>query len=661
MSGRIGQVSLVADVKIFGCTLDGAIRPGWWDTMRQSGRLIQGMGSGMCSMSDVRRTLQERSAVWAYQQFQFAYPELESILHGEDGRYEIHVVGPVGDWDELSRIFDREIRPITANVKLVSEPPSLEKLNISTTAADDAWLINEPMTHPWINDLLSLAAPGLPAGNLVFKFDLDGFFFEHQGLSNEELASVDAAYRKLQLPGSLRFAQLSTSPTKEEVVSAAVAPENFLDLPVVRRFRASSQAIRGLVEEDEDSWREFTSSRSQQRFSRSESSREKFSVLFGADDLSDVKLAELLCIYDVVNIVPTYDLGWLGRHEIDLASFEELVGMGRIRLVLPVPVARYPSSLVEAAVGANKSSVILSRRLASLTVSHGQHKDPLLYGPFSNQERIDLLRMIQSVVSSTPLAPLVSAYGRVLRQQHTALFRHGAVATMESGFGALVGELVHATRGVDARLELSHAGAMVEWAACLGATYLPREFADYDESGNATTIANYFNRTSGTTPGHVADRMHRVVDGLLAPRGLSALEVARGTTAESFWKFRRVARGLLTADIDREELSQAVRMLNDDVRSFERRREFQAKYHIRTTLTELVTLPLNTKIDLLFPGASFVAASLARICKTVLKDRGVFPSEEGPWGDVVDAIHGLATWTSLDAVVISRARDRLRN
>ncbi|MHC1677796.1 hypothetical protein [Stenotrophomonas maltophilia] len=614
----------------------------------------------MGGVSDVRRVIQERSAVWAYQQFQFAYPELESILHGEDGRYEIHVVGLVGDWVELSRIFDKEIRPVTANVKLVSDPPSLEKLDISATAADDAWLINEPMTHPWVNDLLSLAAPGLPAGNLVFKFDPDGFLFEHQGLSNEELASVDAAYRKLQLPGSLRFAQLSASPPKEDVVSAAFASERFLDLPVVRRFRASSQAIRGLVEEDEESWREFASSRGRQRLYRTESSREKFSVLFGADDLSDVKLAELLCIYDVVNVVPTYDLEWLGRHEIDLTSFEELVGMGRLKLVLPVPVARYPSPLVEAAVGADKSSVILSRRLASLTVSHGQHKDPLLYGPFSNQERIELLRMIQSVGSSTPLAPLVSAYGKVLRQQHTALFRHGAVATMESGFGALVGELVHATRGIDARLELSQAGAMVEWAACLGATYLPREFGDYDESGNATIIANYFNRTSGPTSGNVADRMHRVVDGLLAPRGLSPLDVARGTTSESFWKFRRVAGALLTADVDQEELSQAVRKLNEDVRSFERRREFQAKYHIRTTLAELVTAPLNTKIDLLFPGASILAAALARVCKTKLKERGMLPSEDGPWGDIVDAMHGLATWTSLDAVVVSRARDRLR-
>ncbi|UKE46240.1 MULTISPECIES: hypothetical protein [Xanthomonas translucens group] len=613
----------------------------------------------MNSISDVRWKLHERSAVWAYQRFQFAYPELVSILHGADGRYEIHVTGHVEDWEELCRRFDSEIRPASANVKLVSDLPSTGRVDIPATAADDAWLINEPMTHPWINDLLSLAAPNLPAGNLVFKFELDGFFFEHQGLSNEELACVDAAYRKLKLPGSLRFAQLPASLPEEKAAPASVMSEDFLDLPVVRRFRGSSQAIRRLVEEDEDSWRKFADSRGEMRRYKSESSREKFSVLFGADDLSEVKLSELLCIYDVINIVPTYDLEWLGRHEINLGSFEELVGMGRVKLVLPVPVARYPSSLVEAAVGADSSSVILSRRLASLTVSHGQHKDPLLYGPFSNQERIDFLRVIQSVGSSTPLAPLVSAYGRVLRQQHTALFRRGAVATMEFGFGALIGDLVHATRGIDARLELSQAGAMVEWAACLGATYLPREFGDYDESRNATIIANYFNRTVGSTSGNVADRMHRVVDGLLAPRGLSPLDVARGTTAESFWKFRRLASGLLTSNVDQQELSQLVSKLNDDVSSFERRREFQARYHITTTLAELAAFPLNGKIDLLFPGASILAASLARICKTMLKERGVFPSDDGPWGDVVDAMHGLATWTSLDAVVVSRARDSL--
>lgn len=53
----------------------------------------------MGSVSDARRIIQERSAVWACQQFQFAYPELGSILHGADGRYEIQVTGHVVDWD----------------------------------------------------------------------------------------------------------------------------------------------------------------------------------------------------------------------------------------------------------------------------------------------------------------------------------------------------------------------------------------------------------------------------------------------------------------------------------------------------------------------------------------------------------------------------------
>lgn len=520
-------------------------------------------------------------------------------------------------------------------------------------------MLNEPMPQLWVNDLLCLATPDLPEGSLTFQFHPEGYVFQHHGLTEAEVARVDAAFRSLKLPGTLRFSLLPLSSPQESKVASPAPPDQFLDLPVSRRLHRVSPAIVRLVEQDEETWRKFVASRRAPAAPAIATAPHSFSVLFGADDASEVRLAELLCIYDVVNVVPTYDLTWLGKHGLDLSTFEELVALGRLKLVLPAPATRYPPPLIDAAAGVDESSVMLSRRLASMTVAHGQYKDPLLYGPFNHQERIAVLHAIRSLAPSSPLAPLVATYSKLIEQQHRALFRRGASATFGSGFGALVGEVIFAMRGIDARLELGTVGAMVEWAAALGATYLPRDFGGYDESSNATAIANYFNRTRRTTTGDVADRMHLVVDGLLATRGLAPLEVARGMTARSFAQFRQVACGMLTAEADLNALQALVEDMNEDVRSFERRQAFLAKYNIASTLVGLAAVPLNSTLDLAFPGASVIAAWLAHAGITLLRDKGMLPPVDGPLGDVVDAMRGLATMTSMDAVVVARARSEL--
>lgn len=611
------------------------------------------------AITDVRRTIQERGAIWAHQQFQLAHPELTSFLYGTDCKYAIHIIEPVNDWAELCRQFDSEIRPITVNVRLVRDPPSAKRVISSSSAFDEAWMLNEPMPQLWVDDLLRLAAPGLPEGSLTFQFDPEGYVFQHHGLTEADVARVDAAFRALKLPGTLRFAQLLAGPPQESIIATPAPPTEFLDLPVSHRLHRASPTMVRLVEQDEEAWRQFVASRRDAAQPAIVPADHRFSVLFGADDASEVRLAELLCIYDVVNVVPTYDLAWLAKHGLDLNSFEELVALGRLKLILPVPATRYPAPLIDAAAGVDESSVMLSRRLASLTVSHGQRKDPLLYGPFSQQERIAILHAIRSLGPSSPLAPLVTTYCKLIEQQHRALFRRGASASFGSGFGMLVGEAIFAMRGIDARLELSTVGAMVEWAAALGATYVPRDFGGYDESGNATAIANYFNRTRRTTTGDVADRMHLVVDGLLTTRGLSPLDVARGMTARSFAQFRQMACGMLTAEADLDALQALVAEMNEDVRSFERRRAFLAKYHIASTLVGLAAVPLNNTLDSAFPGASVLAAWLAQAGITLLRDKGMLPPVDGPLGDVVDAMRGLATMTSMDAVVVARARSEL--
>jgi len=148
---------------------------------------------------------------------------------------------------------------------------------------------------------------------------------------------------------------------------------------------------------------------------------------------------------------------------------------------------------------------------------------------------------------------------------------------------------------------------------------------------------------------------HRITRRAQAPDTLQD----RITRSLTFAQFRQMARGMLTAEADIDALQALVADMNEDVRSFERRQAFLAKYKIASTLVGLAAVPLNNTLDLAFPGASVIAAWLAQAGITVLRDKGVLPPVVGPLGDVVDAMRGLATMTSMDAVVVARARSEL--
>ena len=87
----------------------------------------------------------------------------------------------------------------------------------------------------------------------------------------------------------------------------------------------------------------------------------------------------------------------------------------------------------------------------------------------------------------------------------------------------LLGDFFYHLRHQDARIELATCGAGLEWALALGASFLPRNFGGYDETTNSLLIASFLGRTKQVQGDPAANRMHAVLDGLLA--------VSAGSTA----------------------------------------------------------------------------------------------------------------------------------
>ena len=104
-----------------------------------------------------------------------------------------------------------------------------------------------------------------------------------------------------------------------------------------------------------------------------------------------------------------------------------------------------------------------------------------------------------------------------------------------------------------------------------------------------------------------ANRMHAVLDGLLAVSQVPPLEVARNFESTSVSRFRNVARGLMRANGSTLELEEAVE-LNADVAAFEQRLDQLARWKVDTLLVAALTKPVTDLIDNKLGHGSIVAA-----------------------------------------------------
>ncbi|MED5681881.1 hypothetical protein VZ111_22350, partial [Enterobacter hormaechei] len=182
---------------------------------------------------------------------------------------------------------------------------------------------------------------------------------------------------------------------------------------------------------------------------------------------------------------------WLERHRLTLSELEAMAALGRIRLVFPDAILRYPEGVVQAAISSSSQNVVLSRELAMRVLKNGEKKDPLLYGPFTTDERTALLRQLHQGAPDDAFRGLLPTYSSSFVQHGLEYAVRGANAGYRIGIGAFLGEVLYRLRGIDARIEMSVVGATMEWSMGLGAAYVPRQMKGFDETHNASIIASH--------------------------------------------------------------------------------------------------------------------------------------------------------------------------
>lgn len=606
------------------------------------------------------KAIHRQWAIYATRRFQLLHPELRLQLFGADWVYILHV----GNCSEsafpaLADYFYNQVRPITCDMRLSLEIPATAKPieSISDYEAE-LWLQGEPLPAPTFNTLMSLAEADLPEGGIDFDHGRKAWVFRSfNPLSGEEQACVTRATTKIGIAGPIDFVEIS--PPSGPPPTCPHIPKGQADLTLLtgRALRRMGGVRYDLVQQDEDEWRAFLVHRANREIvAPDQTATSNFACLYDVEHCGDSRLSELLTLYDRVDIVPPRRRGfdeWSVKHRVPLPDLQELVRLKRLRLILPYSAPDYPSNLIEAVAEVDRSSIVMSRSLAAKTITQGQTKEPFLYAPLTHGQRSGILSTIAQAVTDEKYRVVLSSYGELYTRQHEMFMMRGAMASLGFGAGAYLGEIFLKLSNKDARLELMACGAGVEWALGLGASYIPRDFAGYDETHNSHIIASYLGRSRFLPTDPVANRMHIVTDGLLALSDVPPLEVARNFHGLPASRFRGVARGLMQATASTAELQEAVEKINAEVKCFEHRAERVAFWKIGVILTEAAAVALDHK----FGGF----ASIAAIWLYEQLEHKVPKPLRAELTDAKAMLVGLATGSSMDTIIVSRSRKTLAN
>jgi hypothetical protein len=591
--------------------------------------------------------------------FRLRHPRFHFRLYESPGehRFWVHAQDVGDQFTELAEQFEDEFRPVTVPLELVPEVgEQLVPVDEAQAPASEAWLHGHPLSTWEVNHLLQLTDIGMPVGSFDIAEHRNAWLFKTaEELTPDQRDCVAAGVAKLGFTGPIEFASM---PIKTPASGADFRLKDQQVAPLVMSSSAPSEPIRRLMERDEDHWRQSLDDRLQ-AMATPPAEATVSSCLFDAGIESSIGLSELLTLYDRIDVIPgRNDPHWLSRLKIDREDFVRLVAMKRCRLVVPFSADLCRPDVLEAVAELDLDGVVLSRQLAVRARAAAMCKDPLLYGPFSNSERIAVLQALGQSATLPFYTAMLSSYAEIFERQQWQMAMHGAMSFAFSGIGWLVGDAHFRQHGRDGRLEMGVAGAGIEWAMALGSTWIPRHFSGgYDETHNCHMLASFMGRAPFVAQDPVAPRMHLLSDGLLALSEVPPMEVARNFDTDAVRDFRTLSRRLLREAITIEEMEAAVQRINRETERFESRLERLAKWKIHSLLTAAVAKPVLDVVDTqLSPFASLTIAWLSDVIYSKL------PSEtQAQAVQTLKSILGLALAPSADAVVVSRSRSSLRS
>jgi hypothetical protein len=489
----------------------------------------------------------------------------------------------------LAAWFDHGCRVVATDVRVVDLPPPDSVRLPERPASERFGLRGAPRN---LTDLLYDFSLHLPPEFPDFRLDAtmgSVRFVTDIPLTSQQENEVALAHDAIQPGVPLEFlaqARASEKPRTASKTNAKSGEESLIIVPSRRLPAAVGGAVRLLVEEDDHFWirtrqEVFGKPRttSAQYVPEPWRPRTGLSCFVDATVFPPHNLRTYLSLYDYVFLaLPIVDYFENACHAMAVTQDElrHLVALGRVRIVLPQPIARYPISWLNRAVEESPQRFILSRRLAAATIADARQRIPLLYPPLAPHERHDLLAGIARTlrdagVPDDPRKKIVAQIGEAWSGAEWFVHSIGAMGTAHSGVGALASALCEAATGQDLRIELSGAASKVEWGGALNAHVFPSAIEGYDELRACDLVAGIY------SPRVREGRLVAPIETLSATDELLALDsnvpvVAFATEFAStdIQRLREMMQKVVDHNQHPDFLRDAIAKFNADVRHYER-------------------------------------------------------------------------------------------
>lgn len=518
-------------------------------------------------------------ARWSYEQLLIRQPHIEFDGLWKKGMQHFILCKEAEtaitvDGKELRSWFDYDCRVITADVEIVLECPEGVERVPERSALDRAVLSGAPRSiRDLVVDFGLFLPPTFPDFKIKTKVGCVSVV-TLRALSDNEKAQVQKVWQKLGYVKPITF----VVENDQLVESFRFNRDGDIDLIPSRQLgMQSSKALCRLVEYDEQIWMQnrekiFALGNVENSELETQSWLESsvLSCFIDATVFEPDNIRTYLSIYERVYLALPIEQSFskncnaLGVSETEL---RELVQMGRVYIVLPQPIDRYPIKWLNDIAESAPQNILLSRRLAALTVCDARRRIPFLYPILSPFEKYLILHVLTkhtkdifgSEGESFFLAFLKNL-GLIWSNYEWSVHSRGAMGTLHIGVGAVSSIIYEQLTGRDLRLELWSAGQKVEWAAALGVYVFPTMMGKYDETQACDLIAGMYSQKF-LAPTITSNKSLKVVSDLLAiSNSVSVVDFAKEFASPDIRRLRSLMARLTSENPSTESLEEAIKL-----------------------------------------------------------------------------------------------------
>ncbi|WP_437975341.1 hypothetical protein WMF11_46415 [Sorangium sp. So ce295] len=611
---------------------------------------------------------------WSYEQLLLQQPQIQFAGLWRQG-YQHYIVCPTlstakaAGGEDLRLWFDKQCRVVTAPVKIVEQCPAGAERVPERTCEERARLAGAPRTR---RDVLVDLGLALPPDFPPFTIDdpgTDVVFVTTRKLSDTEKSQVSSAYAEMGYGVQILFAVDPSRDPQNETFRFEFGQGDIDLLPSRRLPTKYSRDLRFLMEDDEEAW---AASR-ERLFASSDSCATELlpvawqhsrglSCLVDATVFAPDDIRSQLCLYDTVLLALPLENSFEENCAALGVSSEELsrlVELGRVRILLPQAIDRYPLNWLAALAERAPKSILLSRRLAAATVADARNRVPLLYPPLSPVERHAMLHMLTDQASNlvgparaADFVQFVYELGATWAGAEWSVSSRGAMGTSHLGIGAISSAVYQQVTGRDLRLELWSAAQKVEWAAALGAHVFPSSAGEYDESAACDLVAGIY---GGGFVGSTRSRftLSAVSDLLALSSKVDVVDLAKEFSSADIKRLRDLIDRISRENIDPDYLKDAIGRFNAEVRHYEKRPDLLKSVNVVGLMSAGLAAAgiVDPSIAHVVPLAGIM---LGFVLNRVIDE---LPRHSAPGGRVIDFCNSLLTArANPDAVLVARAR-----